>query len=39
VYPGAQHAFNADYRPSYKKDAADDAWQRCLEWFKAHGAV
>jgi carboxymethylenebutenolidase len=39
VYPGAQHAFNADYRASYKKDAADDGWQRCLAWFKAHGVA
>ena len=26
VYPGAPHAFHADYRPSYRKEAADDAW-------------
>ncbi len=34
VYPGAQHGFHADYRPSYKADAAADAWKRCNEWFK-----
>ena len=28
VYPGAPHAFHADYRPSYKKDAAQDGWKR-----------
>jgi carboxymethylenebutenolidase len=39
VYPGAPHAFNADYRPSYKKDAAEDGWKRCLAWFKANGAA
>ena len=39
VYPGAPHAFNADYRPSYRKEAADDGWQRCLAWFKAHGVA
>jgi carboxymethylenebutenolidase len=39
VYPGAQHAFNADYRASYKKDAAEDGWQRCIAFFKAHGAA
>ena len=33
VYPGAGHAFYADYRPSYRKDDADDAWQRTLQWF------
>jgi carboxymethylenebutenolidase len=32
VYPGAQHGFHADYRPSYKADAAADAWKRCTEW-------
>ena len=37
VYADAGHAFNADYRPSYRKDAADDGWKRTLEWFKANG--
>jgi len=37
VYPEAGHAFNADYRPSYRKDAADDGWQRLQTWFKQHG--
>ena len=39
VYPDAQHGFNADYRPSYNKDAANDAWQKLQAWFKKHGAV
>lgn len=39
VYPEAPHAFHADYRPSYRKDAADDGWKRCLAWFKAHGVA
>ena len=39
VYPDAPHAFHADYRPSYRKDAADDGWQRCLAWFKSQGVV
>ena len=39
VYPGAPHAFNADYRPSYNKAAADDGWKRCLDWFKANGVA
>jgi len=38
VYPGAQHAFHADYRPSYNKDSAEDGWKRCIAWFKANGA-
>ncbi len=37
VYPDAPHAFHADYRPSYRKDAAEDGWKRALAWFKAHG--
>ena len=39
VYPEAPHGFNADYRPSYRKDAADDGWKRCLAWFKANGVA
>jgi carboxymethylenebutenolidase len=39
VYPDAPHAFHADYRPSYRKDAAEDGWKRCLAWFKANGAA
>ena len=37
VYPGAQHGFHADYRPSYKEDAAKDGWARMLAWFRANG--
>jgi carboxymethylenebutenolidase len=37
VYPETPHAFNADYRPSYRKEAAEDGWKRCLAWFKANG--
>lgn len=39
LYPDAPHAFHADYRPSYRKPAADDGWQRALAWFKAHGVA
>jgi carboxymethylenebutenolidase len=39
VYPGAPHGFNADYRPSYRKDAAEDGWKRLQEWFKKNGAA
>jgi carboxymethylenebutenolidase len=39
VYPDAPHAFHADYRSSYRKAAADDGWQRMLNWFKKQGAV
>jgi carboxymethylenebutenolidase len=36
VYPGAGHAFHADYRPSYRKEAAEQSWTRMLEWFSQH---
>ncbi len=39
VYPKAPHGFNADYRPSYRKADADDAWKRMLAWFKQFGAA
>lgn len=37
VYPDAPHAFHADYRPSYRKEPAEDGWQRMLGWFRDHG--
>ncbi len=37
VYPDTPHAFHADYRPSYRKEAAQDAWQRLTRWLKQHG--
>ena len=37
VYPDAPHAFNADYRPSYRQAAAEDGWRRMREWFSVHG--
>ena len=33
VYPDAPHAFHADYRASYREDAAKDGWRRALAWF------
>ena len=39
VYPDTPHGFNADYRPSYRKDKAEDAWKRMLEWFKKYGVA
>ncbi len=35
-YFGAPHGFVADYRPSYRKEAADDAWSRMTAWFKKY---
>jgi carboxymethylenebutenolidase len=37
VYPDTPHAFYADYRPSYRKDKAEDAWKKMLAWFEKHG--
>ena len=36
IYPGAPHAFFADYRPSYRAEAAKDAWGRCSAWFNRY---
>ncbi len=39
VYRNAPHAFNADYRASYRKDAAEDGFKRTLAWFKSNGVM
>jgi len=39
IYSDAPHAFHADYRPSYRENAAKDAWTRCLAWFKKYLAA
>ena len=39
VYKDAPHAFHADYRPSYRKEAAADAFAKALAWFKGHGVA
>ena len=39
VYPDTPHAFNADYRGSYRKPAAEDGWKRATAWFKANGVA
>src|SRR5215470_18942757 len=39
VYPGAPHGFFADYRESYRSDAAADGWRRMREWFKRFGVA
>jgi carboxymethylenebutenolidase len=39
TYPDTPHGFHADYRPSYRKDAAQDGWRRALAWFKQHGVA
>ncbi len=39
LYPDTPHGFHADYRPSYRKDKAEDGWKRLLEWFKKYGVA
>ena len=36
VYPDAPHGFHADYRPSYRKEAAEDGWKRMQAWFRKY---
>lgn len=37
TYPDTPHGFNADYRPSYRKEQAEDAWKRAMAWFNENG--
>jgi len=39
LYRDAPHAFHADYRPSYRADAAKDGFEQLLAWFKAKGVA
>ena len=39
IYPAAPHGFHADYRPSYRKDAAEDAWGQMQTWFRKYGVL
>jgi carboxymethylenebutenolidase len=39
VHPVTPHGFNADYRPSYRAEAAKDGWAKTLAWFKDHGVT
>ena len=39
IYPGAPHGFHADYRASYRKEAADDAWGQMQAWFRKYGVL
>ena len=39
IFPEAPHAFHADYRPSYREQAAQDGWARMLTWFNQHGVA
>ena len=39
LYPDTPHAFFADYRPSYRKENAEDGWKRLQAWFKKNGVA
>ena len=39
LYPDTPHGFNADYRPSYRKEQAEDGWRKMLTWFTRHGVA
>jgi carboxymethylenebutenolidase len=39
LYPDTPHAFHADYRPSFRKEQAEDAWKKLTEWFKKNGVA
>src|ERR1700749_9077 len=39
IYPDAPHGFHADYRASYRKEAAEDGWNRMQAWFKKYGVL
>ena len=39
IYPGAPHGFHADYRASYRKEAADDAWNQVQAWFRKYNVL
>jgi carboxymethylenebutenolidase len=36
IYPGAPHGFHADYRTSYRQEAAEDGWKRMQDWFRKY---
>jgi carboxymethylenebutenolidase len=36
TYAGAPHGFHADYRESYRKEAAEQAWNEMIAWFKKY---
>jgi carboxymethylenebutenolidase len=39
IYPDAPHGFHADYRTSYRKEAAEDGWSQMQAWFKKYGVL
>jgi carboxymethylenebutenolidase len=39
IYPDAPHGFHADYRASYRKEAAEDGWNQMQSWFRKYGVL
>jgi carboxymethylenebutenolidase len=39
IYPGAPHGFHADYRASYRKEAAEDGWSQMQAWLKKYNVL
>lgn len=39
LYRDAPHAFHADYRPTFRKEPAEEGWKQALAWFKQHGVA
>jgi carboxymethylenebutenolidase len=39
LYPDTPHGFHADYRPSYRKAQAEEAWGLLLDWFRKNGVA
>jgi carboxymethylenebutenolidase len=39
IYPGAPRGFHADYRASYRKEAAEDGWNKMQAWLKTYGVL
>ena len=39
LYPGAPHGFHADYRPSYRPDAAQAGWRLMLDFLRGNGVA
>ncbi len=39
IFPGAPHGFHADYRSTYRKDAAEAAWSKAIDWFRKYGVA
>lgn len=39
LYADTPHGFHADYRPTYRKENAEDGWKRLLDWFAKNGVV